>query len=1093
MSDSMQAQLNLVPEKTRLEMLIRAGAQPHPPSAARGQLRFTTTSDAVRIPLGTEAATQPEEDEEPVVFSVVSQTTVQGNEFLLAAGRFRRTPADDVDVAGALLPFPDTCPPAPGGLTCRSGVVDPDPSGPGWQTWPLANGADSLLFVYDQLPSSGTLTLGFQVREGEHPRLRYTWECFGQTVDCGVRAWLPCQVLQDTTEGFTRSGTVTLRLPTARVSARVRVEVDTGANSIPTQRAALRLPASVGLLRSVPAGPFDQQAPAIEDVTTYQPVKAIHGQLVEPQEIGVSSGLPNQRFALAEHPLTADWPLTVEVVSDGTTETWDYRATLADSLPTDQHFTIDLTTNELVFGVLSRDPHGTRQFGAIPEKNAQLTLSRHLTGGGGALGNVARDSVTVLRTDLADVTAVTNPQAFQGGADGEDLVTAGERTPLGEALPPRAVTAADYARLAPALGAGIARATVIPNRDPGTGGEGSTSCEETSSDPGGAGGGPIEIWPAQGARPAIAARATAHITLQSGTGDGREADLPAGTILEVSPSADSTDLPPAFLACEQPAPGPLRLRTVHTVPLVRHLGLAVGSGTAPGPWQDPDAADVEIAPASARFTTAFPVGIPLADCALTLVLSAVDPADAEALRSARPSVVLTAYCTPRADTGEQPPRALRSVNSGPREGRAGPPPAGQGTPEAVAFTIALDDLPGWGEIIRQPLATRLADALGNATLLEDEGFPGTAAMWLDVRVNGLPFAVAVRGLHLQATSLDVAAEQTTAVEAGTPLGTSSGEPGQRIALPPPAAGQTVAAVLVSIDGTPQTWTAVPSFASSSADSRHVVIDPSGSVHFGPLIAHRDGAPRQYGAVPPAGAQVTVADTYCTTSGARGNTTAPSDVQVPGDRTGFPDITASLGSAEGGSDAAPPDADTGYPARYDPVELLVVPYVPDPAEYIDGEDLTPDEDTVEALTYALKAIAPSGVQLNIHEPGYVVVSFDAEIDLEHGADPQETVDAVRAALYRYFNPLTGGPDGTGWPFGRPVHKGDAYREIEAVHGVAGVRDLTMRDCTSRTCVEAPSDGVIDVNEFSLVMSAEHHVCASDKATTCTLGMPVPFRR
>ncbi|MFJ6054790.1 baseplate J/gp47 family protein [Streptomyces sp. NPDC092307] len=1075
MSDRMHAMLNLVPEKTRLEVLIRAGAEPHPPSPARGRLDFTTTSDSVRIPLGTEVATSSEFQEEPVVFSVTAQRTIGGGAGLLAAGLFTQVLVADVDAAGVLLPFSAACPPASGVRACRSGTSDADPSGRRAE-WPLAGGTGSLLFVYDRPPVPDVVTLAFKIPEGAHPRLRYTWECFAEAADCGVREWLPCQVLNDSTAGFSREGTVTLRLPAARVPARARIAVTSGAASTPAQRAAARLPASAGLVRCVPVRPFDQRVPAVTDVTGEALVDAIQGQLSEPQDLGVSSGLPNQRFALDAEPLTADWPLTVEVAYGEKTEVWTHRATLADSLPTDHHFTIDRTTNDIVFGVLSRSPHGMRQFGAIPEKDTRLTLSRHLTDSGGAQGNVPPGTVTVLRTDLANVTGVTNSAAFTGGADGEDASTAAERAPLGEALPDRAMTAADYARLAPTLGAGIARAIVEPWTGPEDNLTGRLS----------------DIWPARGASSAVPARATAHLTLVPGTGDGREADLPAGAVLEIpAPSASTAETAPVIPDCEPPLPPPAppRFRTLRSVPLVRHLGLSLGIGGALGPWRNPDTSTVEITGTSAEFTTALPAGVPLEDCALTLLLSAADPADSAALLAARPTMVLTAYCTPRADTGDRPARTLRTVTTGPVPGRVAPRSGGGGTSEAVAFTSVLGERPEWRQVLRQPLATSLAEALGNAAALEDEGFPTTAAMWLRVRVDGIPFATAVQGLQLQVTSVDVAVEQSGVVEAGTLLGTMSEDPDQVIALLPPAAGQNPA-ITVTVDGVPQTWTTVPSFASSNTDSRHVVVDPSGRVHFGPLIGHRDGVVRRYGARPSVGAQIAVAESYCTTMGSLGNLADASILLVHADLTGFPDMEASLGPADGGVDAVPPaDRTAGHPERYHPVTLLVVPYLPNPEGYLDCDDLLPSATVHQALEDALSTITPVGAELFIEPPGYVTVGFEATVSLDHDADEAATLEAVSAALYRYFNPLTGGPDGAGWPFGRKVHEGDAYRQIEAVHGVAEVTTLKMYEVNTTDWGNPVSNGTIDVTTLQLVRSARHQICAEEDP--CERLIPLRF--
>lgn len=50
--------------------------------------------------------------------------------------------------------------------------------------------------------------------------------------------------------------------------------------------------------------------------------------------------------------------------------------------------------------------------------------------------------------------------------------------------------------------------------------------------------------------------------------------------------------------------------------------------------------------------------------------------------------------------------------------------------------------------------------------------------------------------------------------------------------------------------------------------------------------------------------------------------------------------------------------------------------------------------------------------------------------------------VEQTLQRFLHPLTGGPDGTGWAFGRKPHRSDLYAEIEAVDGVDHVPSLTV---------------------------------------------------
>jgi hypothetical protein len=78
---------------------------------------------------------------------------------------------------------------------------------------------------------------------------------------------------------------------------------------------------------------------------------------------------------------------------------------------------------------------------------------------------------------------------------------------------------------------------------------------------------------------------------------------------------------------------------------------------------------------------------------------------------------------------------------------------------------------------------------------------------------------------------------------------------------------------------------------------------------------------------------------------------------------------------------------------------------------------------------------------LREPDYVGVAVQIEVGLapEH-TNPQaqtQTLYGLRTALYRFLNPLTGGPNGNGWPLGAPLYPSDI---ISLVQGHEGVRYL-----------------------------------------------------
>ncbi|MBW4673499.1 MAG: putative baseplate assembly protein [Desmonostoc geniculatum HA4340-LM1] len=125
-----------------------------------------------------------------------------------------------------------------------------------------------------------------------------------------------------------------------------------------------------------------------------------------------------------------------------------------------------------------------------------------------------------------------------------------------------------------------------------------------------------------------------------------------------------------------------------------------------------------------------------------------------------------------------------------------------------------------------------------------------------------------------------------------------------------------------------------------------------------------------------------------------------------------------------------------------VSLIVVPFANTDA-IAQGDGMTPEE---FGLSHALQDQILSylderrllGVQIELQEPNYVGVSVQTEIALEPAYDNpyarEEIRRNLRVLLYKYLNPLTGGLDGQGWPFGRPVYTSDIVALLQQTPGV-----------------------------------------------------------
>ena len=188
------------------------------------------------------------------------------------------------------------------------------------------------------------------------------------------------------------------------------------------------------------------------------------GRLIGAEVLGTSAGTPNQRFPLA-HPgimlsrLNVAQPTGQDVVVltqlAGTVDVWTRRESLAFGQAGQNDYFIEVDENDQATIVF-----GDGSFGAVPRQGAQITASYRV--GGGRAGNVLANTVTTIidASQLALLGAsVTNPAPATGGAEREDIPHAVQQAPAVFRSLRRAVTAADYQKLALSYkGVGKARA-----------------------------------------------------------------------------------------------------------------------------------------------------------------------------------------------------------------------------------------------------------------------------------------------------------------------------------------------------------------------------------------------------------------------------------------------------------------------------------------------------------------------------------------------------------------------------------------------------------------------------------------------------------
>lgn len=139
-----------------------------------------------------------------------------------------------------------------------------------------------------------------------------------------------------------------------------------------------------------------------------------------------------------------------------------------------------------------------------------------------------------------------------------------------------------------------------------------------------------------------------------------------------------------------------------------------------------------------------------------------------------------------------------------------------------------------------------------------------------------------------------------------------------------------------------------------------------------------------------------------------------------------------------------------PAEAGSVVILVVPRA-NTESLLQGEGLAPDlfrltPQLIEQTMEYLNERKLLGTQVRLRQPTYVGVALELQVGLEPMYNNPQAQQEFRAKLennlYRFVNPLTGGLDGDGWPFGRPIYISDVVALLQQTPGVRYLGPVLM---------------------------------------------------
>jgi predicted phage baseplate assembly protein len=150
-----------------------------------------------------------------------------------------------------------------------------------------------------------------------------------------------------------------------------------------------------------------------------------------------------------------------------------------------------------------------------------------------------------------------------------------------------------------------------------------------------------------------------------------------------------------------------------------------------------------------------------------------------------------------------------------------------------------------------------------------------------------------------------------------------------------------------------------------------------------------------------------------------------------------------------------------------VSLIVIPSCPHPAPLPSQALLDAVERYLEPrrlITSEIRAIAPR----------YRRVGVNATLHIARDGDAEQVLRDAKARIDTFFDPLEGGPDRSGWPFGRTVYRSEVMTLLADTPGVVRVLVLTLQ----AVCCGVDADGGrcdnVELCAHELVVPGRHQL-------------------
>ena len=122
-------------------------------------------------------------------------------------------------------------------------------------------------------------------------------------------------------------------------------------------------------------------------------------------------------------------------------------------------------------------------------------------------------------------------------------------------------------------------------------------------------------------------------------------------------------------------------------------------------------------------------------------------------------------------------------------------------------------------------------------------------------------------------------------------------------------------------------------------------------------------------------------------------------------------------------------------------------------------------------------------VHVIKPEYIKISIKCKVRLTKKSNQDIVSKRIITKLADFLNPITGGSEGKGWPFGRPVYPSEIYQEIKNdVEGIDFISNVLIASSSGNLCklyqeeaIEIPHSGLYFPGSMMLNLYNKRQIC------------------